>query len=112
MQVTIYRIEQSEHGILGSVKVGQFLFCTSLERPYIDADGDGVSDRNVSSIPAGEYTCRRVNSPKFGNTFEVTGVSGRSHILFHKGNTVSDSRGCILLGSSPGSCAAIQNKCV
>jgi hypothetical protein len=38
-------------------------------------------------------------SPSFGPTFEVTGVPGRSLILFHRGNTHLDTRGCILLGS-------------
>jgi hypothetical protein len=41
-----------------------------------------------------------VNSPKFGDTFEVTDVPGRSHILFHKGNLEDDSHGCILVGES------------
>lgn len=54
----------------------------------------------VSCIPAGVWLCKRVQSPKFGNTFEVTEVPGRSHILFHKGNNTNDTLGCILVAES------------
>lgn len=53
---------------------------------------------NVSCIPAGTYICRRIVSPKYGVTFEVTDVQGRTHILFHWGNYPDDTLGCILLG--------------
>jgi len=44
---------------------------------------DDLENRpNISCIPAGEYICKRVNSPKFGDTFEVANVPGRTHILF------------------------------
>jgi hypothetical protein len=67
-------------------------FAVTLERPW-----KGNAPRE-SCIPTGTYTCRRVQSPTFGNTFEVTGVKGRSHILFHPGNVPADSLGCILVG--------------
>jgi len=55
--------------------------------------------RNLSCIPAGDYTVSKVNSPKFGpGTFQVNNVKGRSHILFHAGNFTRDIEGCILLG--------------
>lgn len=53
---------------------------------------------SVSCIPVGLYTCVRVQSPRFGATFEVSGVPGRSLIRFHWGNTEEDTEGCILLG--------------
>lgn len=58
------------------------------------------NQRNASCIPAGRYECRRVNSPKFGNTWEVSNVPGRSAILMHKGNTTLDTEGCILIGET------------
>jgi len=57
----------------------------------------------LSCIPAGEYTCKRVQAPHFGGTFEVLAVPHRSHILFHKGNVPhKDSKGCILVGEQYG----------
>ncbi|MGE4193081.1 MAG: DUF5675 family protein [Pseudodesulfovibrio sp.] len=64
----------------------------TLERPWLDNQPD------VSCIPAGRYICRRTVSPKFGETFEVTNVEGRTHILFHAGNFPEETEGCILLG--------------
>ncbi len=45
-----------------------------------------------------KYNIERMISPRFGETFEVKRVKNRSHILFHCGNTVSDTKGCILVG--------------
>lgn len=67
-------------------------FAVTLELP------EKGNEPERSCIPAGTYTCKRVQSPHFGETFEVTGVNGRSHILFHKGNTTHDTKGCILVG--------------
>ena len=71
-------------------------FALTLERQWLD------NRSNVSCIPAGTYKCVRVNSPKFGNTFEVTNVPKHTHILFHKGNIDDDSHGCILIGEKFG----------
>lgn len=65
---------------------------------------------NYSCIPAGNYICRIVISPRFGRRYEIYDVPKRTHILFHPGNRAgdreigfeSDSRGCILLGMDCG----------
>lgn len=50
------------------------------------------------SIPAGVYPLKFTYSPRFERkTFEVF-VPKRSGIRFHSGNSVNDSRGCVLLG--------------
>ena len=69
-------------------------FAVTLERPWEN------NARNVSCIPPGTYPMKRVKSPKFGNTFEITQVLNRSAILFHKGNTISDSQGCVLVAAN------------
>lgn len=56
------------------------------------------NERMVSCIPVGRYIVKPRVSPKFGNTWQVTGVPERDHILFHAGNTPKDTNGCILLG--------------
>lgn len=71
-------------------------FALTCEREWLDNRPD------VSCIPTGEYICKRVNSPRFGNTFEVMYVNGRTSILFHSGNTEDDSKGCILVGEEFG----------
>ena len=66
--------------------------CFTLEPPWKD------NAKNVSCIPLGTYRLRPKHSAKFGTTLEVTGVPDRSQIIFHGGNSLVDTRGCILLG--------------
>jgi len=60
--------------------------------------------RGISCIPEGEYFIRNHNSPRHNECVKVfdidkvNEVKGRSDILIHRGNYVSDSRGCIILG--------------
>lgn len=86
----------------------------TIERPYLD------NKPFISCIPDGEYIIKPCKSPKFGTTYyvesmdEVNGipvvgyqVGSRTHILFHKGNTINDSTGCIILGRE---CGVIEGK--
>jgi len=67
-------------------------FALCCEDPWLD------NKAWVSCIPAGRYLARRVDSPRFGDTFEITKVEGRTNILFHKGNTHLNTNGCVLVG--------------
>ena len=86
-------------GVLMEADSAAAPFAVTLEREF-----DGGSNRPSTTtragacIPAGTYSCVRVLSPKFKDTFLVRGVDGRSEILFHKGNLQDDSRGCVLVG--------------
>ncbi len=63
-----------------------------LENPWLE------NRKWVSCIPEGIYICKRKISPRFGETFEVTNVPDRTHIVFHWGNWERDTLGCILVG--------------
>lgn len=77
--------------------------CQTLELPWVDTNQDGVSDRNVSRIPAGHYTVTRRYSPSHGyDVFWIDGVPGRGAIEIHAGNTVKDIKGCVALGTERG----------
>ena len=53
-------------------------------------------------IPAGRWPCSRTVFMKRGYpTFEIH-VPDHERVLFHKGNTEDDSRGCVLVGLSFG----------
>lgn len=69
-------------------------FCHSLELPWKNNDTD------VSCIPNGIYTCRKIVSDNHGRCFEVVGVPMRTLVRGHKGNFTSDTLGCILFGDS------------
>ena len=92
MILDLIRVGQSSRGTQGVIRFGAVSFCLTLERPW-----EGNKE-NVSCIPPGRYRCERVRSPKFGWTFEVKHVPNRTHVLFHSGNTLEDTHGCILVG--------------
>lgn len=90
--IEIERIEETPLHILGIVRVDGVVVGITLENPWKD------NQRNISCIPAGEYTAVKHTSPKFGDTYHINNVPGRSEIIFHAGNTTSDTAGCVLLG--------------
>lgn len=90
--VRIIRIEHGTEGTFGAVAINGRAFCVSLEPPWLD------NIEKQSCIPAGQYYCKRHYSPTWQETFLVTHVKERSAILFHPGNYISDTEGCVLLG--------------
>ena len=72
----------------------------TLERPWLD------NLCNKSCIPPGVYLCNyleRSNSGKYKRCWHVQNVPGRSGILWHPGNLVRHTLGCIL----PGLCCGV-----
>lgn len=101
MRIEIVRLTRSvDTPTFGVLLAGARPFCVSLERP------DRMNAKNDGCIPAGEYECvrrenRKLHTGKFlPIAYEVLNVPNRSGILFHAGNTIEDTRGCILLGKS------------
>ncbi len=90
--VELVRLEESEQGTIGILKINKEAFCCTLEPQ------DKLNASNISSIPAQQYLVKRHQSPKYGGVFKVQNVPGRSDILIHPGNTSDDTLGCILLG--------------
>lgn len=96
MRLDLIRVGQSDSGTFGVLRFGEVPFAVTLERPWEN------NERKLSCIPTGFYVCQRVTSPRFGEVFEVTGVPGRDHILFHRGNKLFDTEGCILVAEEFG----------
>ena len=92
--VEMKRVERSSKETLSVVVVNKKILGMALECP------ERLNIPNESCIPAGVYTCNLVESPHFGLQYQVTNVTGRTHILFHSGNVADDTDGCILLGLS------------
>lgn len=91
--LTLNREIESNRGILGTIRTSDGdLVCKTLELPW---------DRNqpsVSCIPCGKYGVTDYTSVKYPSAFVVLSVPGRSGILIHAGNYVTDTEGCILVG--------------
>lgn len=99
MRIHLVRTERSDEGTFGFLDVNGTLLRTA-EPPWRN------NQRSISSIPYGIYECSLVDSPRFGITYQVHDVPGRTHILFHAGNwagdtskgLISNTDGCILPG--------------
>lgn len=97
LQIKINRIWHGASGTFGTIHCNGVPFALTAELSWLH------NKKNVSCIPSGNYTCKRVNSPKFGLTYEIVGVENRTNIVFHKGNIpLEDSEGCILIGEEFG----------
>ena len=90
----ITRMEDSPDGCFGVLRIRKQVFCFTLEPP------DQANKPWTSCIPAQQYICVDHTSEKFGLTYRVTGVPDRESIIFHWGNWLEDTQGCILLGDS------------
>jgi len=103
LYASLIRHESSSEGTFGKLIVLDRVF-HSAELPWWNNQTD------VSCIPLGEYTCTWHQSSRYGWTYLVNDVPGRTHILFHVGNWAgddhkgyrTDSNGCILLGLAAG----------
>lgn len=98
-KMTLKRITDIVAGTFGVLLDGEVPFAVTLERRWLKNRTD------LSCIPAGEYLCQHIDSPRFGDTFEVMHVKDRTDILFHKGNQAEDTRGCILVAEEFGELA-------
>lgn len=104
MNVTITSVPSTDQGTFGTFVLDDGTTFISLELPWKD------NQNGISCIPPGEYTCKWINSPKHGECYQVTGVTGRDMIEIHSANFAGDSSkgfisqllGCIALGTSIG----------
>jgi hypothetical protein len=101
-RLQLVRVCENEDTTFGILVDNYVPFLMTVENAWRD------NKRNVSCIPTGEYICKRYNSRKYGITYVVKGVTDRTGILFHRGNTHKDTRGCILLGSRYGMVNGIE----
>lgn len=92
----IKRFAGNNDGTFGVMIDDNIPFLLTLERQWLE------NKKGISCIPEGCYLSKRKESPKFGNTFEVTGVPNRDDILIHTGNLDDDSHGCIIVGKGLG----------
>lgn len=102
-KIRLIRTSTSAQGTEGILSCGDLLLYT-LELPWRN------NNANISCIPDDAYDVIPRRSPRFGETYHVTNVPNRSHILIHSGNFAGDKdqhykthvQGCILLGRKRG----------
>ena len=96
INLLIIRDTFTEESTIGELFLNGERMCDTLENPYIN------NERNISCIPEGEYKVRlrlaRESATRDYLHLLVQDVPNRDYILFHRGNTAKDTRGCILVG--------------
>lgn len=117
MKLTLVRSAYLKTCTLGTLYAGDLALAT-IERPWIpNPAGPGGMPR-TSCIPDGDYTLNPHSSERFPNVWAVVNPSlgvwyqpadiprgqgfGRSAVLIHAGNRVSDVIGCIAVGLKHG----------
>lgn len=100
MKLILTRRSQSQDPTFGEITYNDKHICYTLELPWHE------NKPRVSCIPSGEYECEPLLDHKtsygvfFQESFRVNNVPGRSGILIHPGNFLSDTHGCILVGET------------
>ena len=96
VNLLILRDTFTDESTIGELFLDGERFCDTLELPWRD------NQRSISCIPVGEYKVR-FRYPRESATRDylhllVKDVPNRDYILFHRGNSAKDTRGCILVG--------------
>lgn len=100
----LIRVHSDLLSTLGVLKYGSTVLCHTLELPWRS------NDQNISCIPEGSYPVIKAISPRFGNVFYLRDVPSRSGILIHSGNSVVDTRGCVLVGLDASDQKVLQSR--
>ena len=96
MELFLERRHLKPEDTIGRLSVGSTRFCDTLE-PEVRA----VKVPGHTAIPAGRYEVIVNRSPRFGRELpRLLDVPGFEGILIHRGNTVKDTSGCILVGEN------------
>ena len=96
VNLLIIREEFTDNSTIGNLYLNGEWLCDTLELPYRD------NQRSISCIPDGDYKVRlrtaRESATRDYVHLLVEEVKDRSYILFHRGNSSKDTRGCVLVG--------------
>lgn len=108
MKLLIKRPYKNPKYTIGKLYIDGTYFSDTLEDPVRDLNNDGdLEDPGESkiygdtAIPKGEYKVILALSPKFKRILPVIlNVKYFTGILLHRGNSVKDTHGCILVGEN------------
>lgn len=116
IHLDLFRKRIAKGYTIGELLIDGEYFCDTLENTVIDVNKNGIFDGDEkkiweeSAIPYGEYKVKVTYSPRFKrNLPRVFDVPHFEGILFHRGNSSTDTEGCILLGEWDGKGDWIKN---
>lgn len=107
-KLLIERLWPKKDYIIGRLYVNGVFFCNTLENPdrglrsyMTESQIKALKIANHTAIADGQYKVVLRQSPRFKRILPlILNVKGFSGVLFHAGNTVNDTAGCILVGKN------------
>lgn len=88
----LQRVAQSDKGTFGVLSRDDIPLCLTLEDPWDN------NKKDVSCIPAGTYQVVPHSGARYKNVWRLENVPNRTDILIHEGNTIANTKGCLLVG--------------
>ena len=96
MKLLLKRIALRDNYTIGKLYINDKYFCDTLE----DAVRD-VKIKHQTAIPKGIYKVVLTASPRFKRILpRLLNVPEFTGVLIHRGNTIDDTSGCILVGEN------------
>ena len=96
MKLLLKRIALRDNYTIGKLYINDKYFCDTLE----DAVRD-VKIKHQTAIPKGIYKVVLTASPRFKRILpRLLNVPEFTGVLIHRGNTIADTSGCILVGEN------------
>ena len=96
MKLLLKRIALKDNYTIGKLYIDDKYFCDTLE----DAVRD-VKIKHQTAIPKGIYKITLTASPRFKRILpRLHDVPEFTGVLIHRGNTIDDTSGCILVGEN------------
>lgn len=109
MEAKIVRLSPKDSPQKGVFILNNEPLLVTLELPWNN------NENSLSCIPTGEYECVKTRDRQtFGGmripvTYEIQGIENRSGILFHIGNFLKDTTGCVLISERYGDDFSIKD---
>jgi len=105
-KLLVERLWPKKDYIIGRLYVNSVFFCNTLENPdrglrsyMTESQIKALKIAKHTAISDGQYKVVLRQSPRFKRILPlILNVKGFSGVLFHAGNTVNDTAGCILVG--------------
>lgn len=102
-ELKLNRINNSDEFTEGLLYIGSTVYCSTLELTDRKLEQGGIKIKGQTCIPRGKYNISVIMSPKFGyKVIYIHNVPDFNGVEIHAGNTVKDTRGCILVGVKNG----------
>ena len=107
-KLLVERLWLKKDYIIGRLYVNGVFFCNTLENPdrglrsyMTESQIKALKIANHTAIADGQYKVVLRQSPRFKRILPlILNVKCFSGVLFHAGNTVNDTAGCILVGKN------------